>query len=208
MEIELNCQSSIRIGDIYFDPYKIDSTKKVAKYIFITHPHYDHLSIEDLKKVSDNNTIIFAPTCCNNLLGNFNVKNIEIDKEYKIDETTSFKTFSSYNLTKPYHQKSKGYVGYLLNYKGNTFCITGDSDSTNELKKIKCDVLFICIGGTYTMDYKEASDLTNIISPKIVIPTHYIEVVGTKEDEEKFIQNLNKSIKCLPLLTTAKIFNY
>ena len=36
------------------------------------------------------------------------------------------------------------------------------------------------------MDYKEASELANIIKPIICIPTHYYTIVGTKEDALKF----------------------
>ena len=41
------------------------------------------------------------------------------------------------------------------------------------------------------MDYKEASTLASIINTKIVVPTHYSTIVGTKEDAIKF-KELNK----------------
>ena len=51
--IEINCQSSIKISEdkiIYFDPIKQDQLHD-ADYIFITHPHWDHFSKEDIFKV-------------------------------------------------------------------------------------------------------------------------------------------------------------
>ena len=33
----------------------------MAKYIFITHTHYDHLSLEDIKKIISKETIFVAP---------------------------------------------------------------------------------------------------------------------------------------------------
>ena len=51
MDINVNKHSSIRIGDIYVDPFKIDVCKKDARYIFITHSHYDHMSIDDIDKI-------------------------------------------------------------------------------------------------------------------------------------------------------------
>src|SRR5437773_1077789 len=46
-------------GDIkiYTDPYKI-SKKSEADLILISHDHFDHLSLEDLKKISTNKTTI------------------------------------------------------------------------------------------------------------------------------------------------------
>ena len=69
------------------------------------------------------------------------------------------------------------------------------SDRT-ENRKIKCDVAFVPVGGTYTMNSEEAAELVNEIKPKIAIPIHYGEVVGTKEDAIDFVRRVNKDIKC------------
>ncbi len=45
------------------------------------------------------------------------------------------------------------------------------------------------------MNYKEAAKLVNEIKPKIAIPIHYGSIAGKKEDGEKFIENLDKSIE-------------
>ena len=42
---------------------------------------------------------------------------------------------------------------------------------------------------------KEAADLANSIDCKIVVPTHYAELVGRKEDLEEFIKITNKEAK-------------
>ncbi len=46
------------------------------------------------------------------------------------------------------------------------------------------------------MTYNEASELANIIEPKLVIPIHYGSIVGTKEDALKFKENIKPSIRC------------
>ena len=51
MNINVNCHSSIKIGNIYVDPFKIKEESSDAKYIFITHSHFDHYSLEDIKKI-------------------------------------------------------------------------------------------------------------------------------------------------------------
>ena len=52
------------------------------------------------------------------------------------------------------------------------------------------------IGGTYTMDFKEAAKLINEIKPKIVVPIHYGSIVGTKQDAEDFKKLLRPTIIC------------
>lgn len=53
-------------------------------------------------------------------------------------------------------------------------------------------------GGTYTMDTKEAAKLANTIDVKVIIPTHYGEIVGEKTDGEEFAkQVLGKQVEVL-----------
>ena len=63
--IEVLFHSSIRIhssaGIIYIDPFKIQNKYNDADYIFITHDHYDHYSVEDIKKVVGEKTVFVVP---------------------------------------------------------------------------------------------------------------------------------------------------
>ena len=56
------------------------------------------------------------------------------------------------------------------------------------------------VGGTYTMDFKEADNLINEIQPKIAVPIHYGSVVGTKQDAIDFSKLLNPKIECRRLM--------
>ena len=105
-------------------------------------------------------------------------------------------TIPAYNNEKQFHPKSNNWVGYIIEINGEKYYIAGDTDITEENKKIKCDVALLPIGGTFTMNYEEATELANIIKPKIVIPIHYGSIVGNKSDAEKFKKLINKEIKC------------
>ena len=102
----------------------------------------------------------------------------------------------AYNIKSKHHPKSANWVGYLINFDGLKIYVTGDCDATSEAKKVKCDILLLPIGGTYTMDYQEAAMLTNTINPIKVIPTHYGYVVGSINDAKNFKKLINKNIKC------------
>ena len=60
---------------------------------------------------------------------------------------------------------------------GMTLCHLGDlgeSCSQSLVDKIgKIDVLFLPIGGTYTLDHEQAFEYVERLAPKIVIPMHY-----------------------------------
>ena len=105
-------------------------------------------------------------------------------------------TVPSYNLDKDYHKKSNSWVGYVITIDNEKIYVAGDTDYIEELNKVKCDIALIPIGGTYTMDYKEAAQLVNKIKPKVAIPTHYGSIVGDKSLGKEFKELLNKDIEC------------
>jgi len=201
--IEVLYHSSIKINKgviIYFDPFKIDKEYHDADVIFITHSHYDHYSEEDILKVRKESTHVVAPVdLLENLLTlGFTKESITIVKpneNYNVNGLT-FKTIPAYNTNKSFHPKSNNWVGYLLTLNDTIYYIAGDTDITEENKQVKCDVAFVPIGGTYTMDYKEAAELINEIKPKIAVPTHYATIVGSIEDGKNFSKLLNSDIEC------------
>ena len=199
--IEVLIHSSIKFSKdiiIYFDPYKINKEYHDADIIFITHSHYDHYSPLDIKKVIKDNTIVVCPKDVKEELLKLNIKNIiEVvpNKDYEV-LNIKFKTIPAYNINKNFHPKENNWVGYLINYNNVKYYIAGDTDITEENKNIICDVAFVPIGGTFTMDYKEAASLINEIQPKIAVPTHYGLIVGNKDDGIKFSKLLNNNIEC------------
>ena len=200
--IEVLCHSSIKINKgkvIYIDPFKINKDYKDADIIFITHDHYDHYSEEDIDKIKKENTIIVAPEeLITKLLNKGFQKNyiitVKPNKKYQV-EGIEFETIPAYNIKKQFHPKENEWVGYILELNGVKYYIAGDTDITEENKKVKCDVAFVPVGGTYTMDAKEAATLVNEIKPKIAVPIHYGSIVGTKEDAINFLKLLNPEIE-------------
>ena len=84
----------------------------------------------------------------------------------------------------------------ILNIEGKRVAVAGDGDDTEDLENIKADILLIPIGGTYTMNAQEAAKATNAIKPKIVVPIHYGDIVGSRSDAERFSQLVDKDINC------------
>ena len=188
MEISINCHSSIRIAAgkvIYFDPFQIGTETHDADLIFITHDHFDHFSIEDIRKIEKEDTVYVIPECMYNLLGGENVVTMEPDSQ-AIVEGFAVETIPSYNPNKAFHPKEKGYVAYIVSIEGKRVFVAGDCDRNADNEKVKCDIALLPIGGKYTMDAKEAAELANIIHPQLVIPTHYGSITGSADAAESF----------------------
>ena len=205
--IEVLYHSSIRISKnkaIYIDPFKIDKDYNDADIVFITHDHFDHYSEEDIDKViNENTTIIIPKELLTKILRKGINKNevitVESNKEYMV-QGIKFETIPAYNTNKTFHPKENDWVGYIITLDGIRYYIAGDTDITEENRKVKCDVAFVPVGGTYTMNYSEAAELVNIIKPKIAVPIHYGSVVGTKQDAIDFIKLLNPTINGVILM--------
>ena len=206
-DITVLCHSSIKINKekvIYIDLFKIDRNYNDADIIFITHDHYDHYSEDDIDKIRKNDTIIVAPEglLTKLLRKGFRqeyIITVEPDEEDMV-EGIKFETIPAYNTNKQFHPKENGWIGYIIEIRGIRYYIAGDTDITEENKKVKCDVAFVPVGGTYTMDFKEAAGLVNEIKPKIAIPIHYGSIVGTKQDATDFIKLLHPTIEGVILM--------
>lgn len=199
--IEVLCHSSIKFKKgktIYIDPFKIDKKYNDADIIFITHDHYDHYSEEDINKIRKEGTIIVAPQDLSEkiALNNFTKEEVILVEPNKKHEAKGikFETIPAYNINKQFHPKQNKWVGYILEINDTKYFIAGDTDITEENKKVKCDIAFVPVGGTYTMTSKEASKLVNEIKPKIAVPIHYGCIVGTKQDAIDFCDSLDKEI--------------
>ena len=177
---------------IYIDPFQLKTFDK-ADIIFITHHHYDHYSISDLKKIIKDDTLLVVPEDCTDKIKE---NNISIAQENIIMVNVGFsgeikgigvKAVPSYNIDKKFHEKSSEWVGYILNFNGMKIYHAGDTDVIPEMKDINCDVALLPVGGTYTMDAKEAAKACDLINPKkFAVPMHYNSIVGTREAAEEF----------------------
>lgn len=185
--------------NIYIDPFRIDVVSNDADIIFITHSHYDHFSIDDIMNIKKDTTKIVSTKDTYKEIKNYfkdeDIIIVEPNKSYNI-LGINFSTVRAYNVNKEYHPIENDWIGYILNIDEKKYYIMGDTDVNEDNSNIECDVLFIPIGGKFTMDYKEAADYTNSINPSVVIPTHYGLIVGDVDLGEKFKELINFNIEC------------
>lgn len=189
----------------YIDPYNFPinlTSLEPADFIFVTHAHPDHLSINDIGKIVKSETVFVAPPDC---LAKLAVENqkfpVEPGKNYQL-QNIRFKTVAAYN-TNPQrlsaHPRANNWVGYIFFVNNQKIYHAGDTDFTKEIKLLKdenLDIAMLPIGGPqYVMDVEEAIQAANAISAKITIPMHYKALLGDKykEAEERFKQGVANS---------------
>ena len=191
--ITVNAQSSIRIAAgkiVYFDPFKITDAANDADVIFITHEHFDHYSPDDIAKVVSDKTVFAVPASMEKIMLDSGIspdKLVLLDPNVKIEVCgIPVETVPAYNPGKKFHPKSNNWLGYIVTLGGQRIYVAGDTDATPEARAVSCDIAMIPIGGTFTMDLREAAEFINELKPGTVIPTHYGSVVGDPADGEAF----------------------
>lgn len=161
---------------IYVDPYVLPRGAKQANAILYTHGHFDHCVAAP--SITTSSTVLIGHGC------KLPVRVIEVRAKEKIGGAV-IEAVDAYNVEKKFHPQGAG-VGYLVHFKTATVYVAGDTDFIPEMKGFKCDIAIVPIGGTYTMDAKEAAEAIAAIKPKVAIPYHYNYLEDTKTDPQAF----------------------
>lgn len=197
----VNEQSSIRIistSKLYFDPFNLPNELHDADIIFITHEHYDHFSFKDIDKAANEKTIYAFPVGMKATMLKHDIPEEQIyplvPGQTALIAGLPIQAVAAYNINKPFHPKSNGWLGYVVTVDNSRIYICGDTDDTPEARAVKCDIVCVPVGGTYTMDAKEAANFVNAIKPRIAVPVHYGTVVGKPADADTFERCVYKNI--------------
>jgi L-ascorbate metabolism protein UlaG (beta-lactamase superfamily) len=183
---------------VYTDPFRVTKNDE-AHVVTISHEHFDHMSLDDLKKVIHPGTTIVASPLCKDALSSIKVR----EKRFPdpIAKTTvgtpktgevTIETLPAYNINKfrepghAFHPKGEKRLGFIIRMDGVSIYFAGDSDFTPEMKEVRCDIALLPVSGTYVMTPEEAAEAAAAINPKIAVPMHWGAIVGSEQDAKKF----------------------
>ncbi len=185
----------LKVGNknIYIDPYSIPEGLPKADIILITHPHFDHLSPQDIEKVERKGTVVVLPKESKDKLTHPNAVYMVPGQEVTLGEFV-IRTIPAYNLEKSFHPKEKGWVGYIVETPIGSVYHAGDTDLIPEMEGIKVDVALLPVGGTYTMDWAQAVEAAKKMDVGVAIPMHWGKIVGSSRDAELFAKNFEKAL--------------
>ncbi|NTW27710.1 MAG: MBL fold metallo-hydrolase [Candidatus Moranbacteria bacterium] len=167
---------------LFFDPFDkelgLRPPQGQADIVFVSHAHFDHNNVSAIK---GDPIVINSP-------GEYAVKGINV---VGVDS---------------FHDNAEGTIKgrstiYVLEAEELKICHLGDLGSELTGKQLDeidgVDILFVPVGGNYTIDGKKAAELIRKIEPAIVIPMHYKLPGSTAEieDESKFCAEMGNCPK-------------
>jgi len=123
--------------------------------VLVSHDHYDHNSVKSVEKEGAK---IITDTRKRNI-ANVEIKGIESFHDGCCGE------------------KRRNNIIYKFTIEDITFCHMGDlghdldEDTVQKIGDV--DILFIPIGGTFTLDAKQAWRIIKKVKPRIAVPMHY-----------------------------------
>lgn len=200
MEIIRLGHSSFRIkgkqASIVTDPFSSDSVgikfpKVEARIVTISHNHGDHNYKEG---VSGNPVFIEGP-------GEYEIADVFI------------RGISTFHDSKNGEERGKNtvYNFYLDNIHLAHLGDLGHTLSDSQMEQLgDVDILFIPVGGLYTIDAEKASEVVAKIEPQIVIPMHYHEErlnqssFGSLGKLDEFFKEMGKEKTIIPKLVVTK----
>ncbi|HEV2724276.1 MAG TPA: MBL fold metallo-hydrolase [Thermoleophilaceae bacterium] len=189
---------------IYIDPYRISDGPK-ADLILVTHGHYDHFSPQDIERVSHERTCLVAPPAVAERASG-PVLSIAPGEELELPSVRGVEVagVAAYNTSKrdrdgrPFHPREAGWVGFDLCIRGERLYHAGDTDVIPEMDTVAgVDVALLPVSGVYVMTAEEAAEAARRIGPRLAIPMHWDQHIGTRADAEAFAARAPVEVRVL-----------
>lgn len=184
-------QSAMRYaGDgltLYIDPWGTAQVDAPADVILLTHAHFDHYQPREIERLRKEGTKIVAPKDIAAEVGG-DVTAVAPGDRVEVGGV-KIQAVPAYNVVEErldMHPQTNGWVGYLIELDGRTYYHAGDTDALPELERLRTDVAMVPIGGTYTMDWREAAALVKTMSPLLAVPMHFGFVVCSPTHADYF----------------------
>ena len=177
---------------IYIDPWKLAADAPAADLVLITHEHGDHCSPEDVERLAGPDTLVVGNQASLDQLDVAGELRIVAPGERFTYKDVGIETLPAYNLNKfrepgiEFHPRAQGHIGYVITVDGQRIYHAGDTDVIPEMEGLEVDIAMLPVSGTYVMTAEEAVEAAQCIGPGVAIPMHYGDIVGSREDAERF----------------------
>ena len=161
--------------------------------VICTHDHLDHVDVDAIPEMDKTSKLFLAPSHAESTL-----RHCGVTQYLPFDEGTVCRV-GDFELTAVYAHHSVPAVGVLVRHGDLTLYFSGDTEYHERLEELAAthlDVMFICINGKLgNMNVQDAVKLTQILAPRLGVPTHYGMFESNTEDPAKYTSCLKNSFE-------------
>jgi L-ascorbate metabolism protein UlaG (beta-lactamase superfamily) len=197
----------IRVGKavVYIDPYRVPDGAPPADLILITHGHYDHFSPQDVERLSGKGTWLVGPAAVAERVSG-RVHSIapgealddELVRGVHVAAVAAYNTSKRDGDGKPFHPREAGWLGYELNVRGERLYHSGDTDVIPEMDTVTgVDIALLPVSGVYVMTAPEAAEAARRIQPRVAVPMHWGENIGSEDDARTFAERAPVEVRIM-----------
>jgi L-ascorbate metabolism protein UlaG (beta-lactamase superfamily) len=158
---------------IYLDPAELKGVENLPKadVILVTHPHVDHFSVQTIAALTKEGTIVVSIQQVGYLLSGVEFTSMA-PGETADAGGLELRAVAAYNHD---HPKELGYLGFVFSVEGVRIYCSGDTGLIPEMGSLSgIDIAVLNIRKTYSLSGKDAVAFAGMVSPKIVIPIHWM----------------------------------
>ena len=159
--------------------------------VICTHDHLDHVDVDAIPRMQKERMLFLAPSDAEKTLRSCGVTSYRAFDE---GETCSVGAF---RITAVYACHSVPAIGLLIRHGTRTLYFSGDTEYHKRLEALAdlaIDVMVICINGRLgNMNVDEAVRLTELLNPRLGIPTHYGMFESNTEDPRKYTARVKRA---------------
>ncbi len=190
---------------VYIDPYRVPEGSPPADLILITHGHYDHFSPQDIERLSTKETwLVGPPAVAERVSGQVHsiapgeLLDEELVRGVHVAAVAAYNTSKRDADGKVFHPREAGWVGYELTVWGERLYHSGDTDVIPEMDAVTgVDVALLPVSGIYVMTPQEAAEAARRIQPRVAVPMHWGEHIGTEADARAFADKATVDVRIL-----------
>jgi L-ascorbate metabolism protein UlaG (beta-lactamase superfamily) len=190
---------------VYIDPYRVPESAPQADLILITHGHYDHFSPQDVERLSKRDTWLVGPAAvAERVSGQVHriapgeMLDDELVRGVHVSAVAAYNTSKRNAEGRPFHPRDAGWVGYDINVRGERLYHSGDTDVIPEMDSVTgVDVALLPVSGVYVMTAQEAAEAARRIQPRVAVPMHWGEHLGTEEDARTFADKASVEVRIM-----------
>ncbi|MDP8943313.1 MAG: MBL fold metallo-hydrolase [Actinomycetota bacterium] len=165
-----------------------------ADLILVTHGHYDHFSPRDVEALSHERTALVAPPAVAERVRGRVVSVVpgetvapEVGRGLEVSAVPAYNTSKRDAAGNPFHPREAGWVGYEVTVGGERLYHAGDTDVIPEMDDVAgADVALLPVSGVYVMTAGEAAEAARRIAPRVAVPMHWGQHIGSRADAEAF----------------------